>query len=156
MNLEIVSKNLIKLRQSNNWTQDVIAKKLNVSRQAISKWETGTSVPSVEALLSLSKLYNISINEILESSSSILSDFEDIVSVDDGIIRQALSTLDIKDIVVALMGASPGVTKFVKSIFIEMNYDKERAVIGSVRITEVEHMQNKIVEMINSQLQSLA
>ncbi len=53
-----VSKNLIKLRLQNNLTQDDLAKKLNISRQAISKWETASALPNIDVLLALSKIYN--------------------------------------------------------------------------------------------------
>ena len=53
------------MRIEKNYTQDELADKLCVCRQAISRWETGKSIPDYEQLLSLSKLYNISIDEIL-------------------------------------------------------------------------------------------
>ena len=46
-------------------TQEFVAESLGVSRQAVSKWENGTSDPSTSNLLALSKLYGISAEEIL-------------------------------------------------------------------------------------------
>ena len=66
MNMNIISKYLQFLRKSHNYTQDDLAQKLDISRQAVSKWETGTAIPDLEVLLKISKLYNITINEILE------------------------------------------------------------------------------------------
>lgn len=43
MNMNIISKYLQLLRKSNNYTQDDLAEKLGISRQAVSKWETGVS-----------------------------------------------------------------------------------------------------------------
>ncbi len=43
MNTDIISKYLQFLRKSYNYTQDDLAKKLDISRQAVSKWETGVS-----------------------------------------------------------------------------------------------------------------
>ncbi|MCI8448659.1 MAG: helix-turn-helix transcriptional regulator, partial [Eubacterium sp.] len=51
MNMNIISKYLQLLRKSNNYTQDDLAKELGISRQAVSKWETGTTIPDLEVLL---------------------------------------------------------------------------------------------------------
>lgn len=47
-------------------TQEFIAEHLGVSRQAVSKWENGTSDPSTSNLLALAKLYGISAEELLK------------------------------------------------------------------------------------------
>lgn len=47
-------------------TQEFVAEQLGVSRQAVSKWENGTSDPSTANLLALSKLYGISAEELLK------------------------------------------------------------------------------------------
>lgn len=41
---------------------------MNTSRQTISKWETGASLPSIESLISLSKLYKVSLDELINGS----------------------------------------------------------------------------------------
>ena len=46
-------------------TQEFVAETLGVSRQAVSKWENGTSDPSTSNLLALAKLYGVSVEEIL-------------------------------------------------------------------------------------------
>ena len=46
-------------------TQEFVAERLGVSRQAVSKWENGTSDPSTSNLLALAKLYGISAEELL-------------------------------------------------------------------------------------------
>ena len=66
MNTQIISRYLQLLRKNHNYTQEELAKKLDISRQAISKWETGTTLPDLEILLKISKLYGLTINEILE------------------------------------------------------------------------------------------
>ena len=50
-------------------TQEFVAEHLGVSRQAVSKWENGTSDPSTTNLLALAKLYGISAEELLRSIS---------------------------------------------------------------------------------------
>lgn len=47
-------------------TQEFVAERLGVSRQAVSKWENGTSDPSTSNLLALAKLYGVSAEELLK------------------------------------------------------------------------------------------
>lgn len=54
-------------RERCGMTQEVVANALSVSRQAVSKWETGKSDPNTSNLLTLAKLYNISIEELLRN-----------------------------------------------------------------------------------------
>ncbi len=56
---------LLELRKKNNLTQDELAEKAFVTRQAVSRWETGETTPNVDTLKLLSKLYGISINTLL-------------------------------------------------------------------------------------------
>ena len=51
-------------------TQEFVAERLGVSRQAVSKWENGTSDPSTSNLLALAKLYGISAETLLQSIDS--------------------------------------------------------------------------------------
>ena len=50
-------------------TQEFVAEHLGVSRQAVSKWENGTSDPSTSNLLALAKLYGISAEELLKNAA---------------------------------------------------------------------------------------
>ena len=47
-------------------TQEFVAETIGVSRQAVSKWENGTSDPSTSNLFALAKLYGISVEELLK------------------------------------------------------------------------------------------
>lgn len=58
---------LLKLRTDHRLSQDELAEKVFVTRQAVSRWENGETVPNTEALKLLSKLYNVSINTLLGS-----------------------------------------------------------------------------------------
>ncbi len=61
---KIIGNNLLCLRKKFNYKQSEVAEKLNYSDKTISKWETGEVVPSVENLVELCKLYNVSLDEI--------------------------------------------------------------------------------------------
>lgn len=58
---------LKKLREDNNLTQDQMAEKILVTRQAVSRWEMGETQPNTETLKILSREFNISINTLLGS-----------------------------------------------------------------------------------------
>ena len=53
------------LRKENNMTQEDLANKLNVSRQTISKWETNIAIPDADNIVAISKLFNITTDELL-------------------------------------------------------------------------------------------
>ncbi len=66
------SKIIQELRQKYNLSQDELAEKLFVTRQAVSRWETGKTIPDTESLKLLSKLFDISINTLLGSPQKLI------------------------------------------------------------------------------------
>ena len=62
-----ISENIKNLRLYNNMTQEKLAEKLSVTRQTVSCWENGKSEPDIETLMKLSKIFDININELLNS-----------------------------------------------------------------------------------------
>lgn len=65
MNLAKVGKFITELRKEQSLTQEQLGEKIGVTNKTISRWETGTYLPPADALLALSELYGVSINEIL-------------------------------------------------------------------------------------------
>ena len=61
----IIAKNLSELRRKNKLTQLEVAEKLNYSDKAVSKWEQGESLPGIEVLYKLAKLYGVSMDYIV-------------------------------------------------------------------------------------------
>ena len=59
---------LQKIRKENNITQEGLADKLNVSRQAVSKWESGQAYPDTEKLIQISKIFNVSLDELINDN----------------------------------------------------------------------------------------
>lgn len=56
---------ILELRKKNGLSQEELADKVYVTRQAVSRWETGETVPNAEALKLLSKVFDVSINTLL-------------------------------------------------------------------------------------------
>ena len=63
---------ILNLREKNGLSQDELAQKLFVTRQAVSRWETGKTIPDTETLKRLSKLFNVSINTLLGSPRKLI------------------------------------------------------------------------------------
>lgn len=64
-----LNEKLISLRKKNKMTQAQVAEVLDVSRQAISSWETGTVLPSTDNLLALSRLYQVPLDHLLNGDT---------------------------------------------------------------------------------------
>lgn len=62
-----LSKNLKKARENVGLSQTEVAEKLNISRQAISKWENGWTSPDIDNLVILSDLYDVSLDELIKN-----------------------------------------------------------------------------------------
>ena len=56
---------ILELRTKRGLSQDELAEKVYVTRQAVSRWETGETVPNIETLKLLSKFFDVSINTLL-------------------------------------------------------------------------------------------
>ncbi len=62
------SEKLITLRKSRELTQEQLAEQLNVSRQSVSKWETGQAVPDVEKLVEMSRIFDVTTDYLVKPS----------------------------------------------------------------------------------------
>lgn len=62
------SEKLLTLRKANNLTQEQLAEKLEVSRQSVSKWESGQAAPELEKIIAMSAIFNVTTDYLLKSS----------------------------------------------------------------------------------------
>lgn len=85
MNTSEVLKNI---RINNKLTQDEMAAKLFVTRQAISRWETGETVPNTDTLKLISKTFDISINTLLGSPRKLICQVCGMPLEDDSLISR--------------------------------------------------------------------
>ena len=60
--------NLRNLRKSKNITQEELSEKVNVSRQSVSKWETGEAYPEMNNILELCKIFHCNINDLVNDN----------------------------------------------------------------------------------------
>lgn len=61
----LLGEKIKKLRTDNGLTQDELAEKIFVTRTAVSKWETGKGMPGIESLKELSRLFGVSLDELI-------------------------------------------------------------------------------------------
>ena len=85
---------LFELRTKNGLSQDELAEKLFVTRQAVSRWENGETVPNTETLKLLSNLFNVSINTLLGSPRKLICQCCGMPLEDEIIGRNADGTLN--------------------------------------------------------------
>lgn len=61
-----LNEKIIALRNKNQMSQGDLAEKLNVSRQSVSKWETGASIPDLDKLIVMSELFEVTMDELVK------------------------------------------------------------------------------------------
>ena len=66
----ILGEKIARLRRKNGWSQEELADKMEVSRQAVSKWESGQTMPDLERILRLSSLFGVTIDYLLKDGAA--------------------------------------------------------------------------------------
>ena len=65
----ILGEKIAQLRRKNGWSQEELADKMEVSRQAVSKWESNQTTPDLERILRLSSLFGVTIDYLLKDGA---------------------------------------------------------------------------------------
>ncbi len=89
-------------REKLNMSQDDLAQKMDISRQAISKWETGSSYPDIEKILRLSEIFSLSLDELVKGDKSFQENL-----IKEG--RRNMSGLTILGYVLVALGVITGI-----------------------------------------------
>lgn len=76
-----IGKKLKEARLKSGLTQEVIAEKLNVSRQTISNWENEKSYPDIISVIELSNLYSISLDDLLKGDDEMMEHLQESTNV---------------------------------------------------------------------------
>ena len=85
MEIQGILKNL---REKNNLTQEQLAERVQVTRQAVSRWETGETQPNTDTLKLLSRVFDVSINTLLGSPRQLACQCCGMPLNEDGLIRR--------------------------------------------------------------------
>ena len=76
LDLEKIGNTISTLRKNKNMTQNDLAESLFVTHQAVSKWENGKSIPGIEILYDMTKLFDVTIDYLLDNSEIASDDYE--------------------------------------------------------------------------------
>lgn len=63
----MLRENLIMLRSVNGYSQEEIAEKIGISRQAYAKWESGATIPDIEKCMKLAEVYGVTIDGLVKT-----------------------------------------------------------------------------------------
>jgi len=77
MNQEKIGKFIAECRKANGYTQAALAEKLGITDRAVSKWETGKSMPDASIMLELCQLLKISVNELLTGEHIVMDKYQE-------------------------------------------------------------------------------
>ena len=86
-----MSDKIIKLRKINGWSQEELAEKLNVSRQAISRWESNTAQPDATNILKISKLFGVTTDYLLNDDFESDNDLPKVKEIKSDGLQQIIS-----------------------------------------------------------------
>lgn len=92
-----ISENIAVLRKQAGITQEELASKLNISNQAVSKWESGKCYPDIEVLPKLASFFGVSIDELLLSECLLKTKLPD--DIKDPLVLRAIKVAQEKEYV---------------------------------------------------------
>ena len=143
MTIEIADR-LVKLRKKYGYSQEELADKLGLSRQAVSKWERAEASPDTDNLICLAKLYGVSLDELLATDEDLDTIVQEQVKEEAPAQEEKGEGVNIKDDEVVLYSKSgkkvtindDGVTCYnADGTVKEHKFDVPTAVIGAIEAT---------------------
>jgi transcriptional regulator with XRE-family HTH domain len=166
LDLKKIGEQLCMFRQKNGLSQEGLAEKLFVSHQAVSRWETGKSLPNIDTIIALTELYKTSLDTILclnielETDLDILFKNHSRTFVIDQIIHKQIKTYDVNDIIHLLNQEERYyvLSMYLKeAIHFNLNYLWPRLSLEERRMIIMHHIEfkypknlNEIWSMLNS------
>lgn len=84
----ILAEKISEERKKNGWSQEELAEKLSVSRQSVSKWESGQSVPDLNRILEMARIFGVTTDYLLKD------EIEEAENVDGLKVRKVLRSFE--------------------------------------------------------------
>lgn len=81
--MDIVGNRINQLRKLSGMTQEQLAEKINVSRQTVSRWETGGALPDLESVVKISRIFHVSLDELLLEETDAKAEKKNQVTLND-------------------------------------------------------------------------
>ena len=69
----VLAEKIVFLRKRKGWSQEELADKLDISRQSVSKWELGASIPDLDKIIRLSELFDVTTDYLLKDDAREIS-----------------------------------------------------------------------------------
>ena len=137
----MIGEKIKNLRKANNMTQEDLAEKLHVSRQAVTKWESGAGAPDISNIEAIAKLFDISVDELLSDGSAINK--ENISRTEFDIFSKSSFHLD-----VGTANSLDVTTADMEKVIVEVRSDMptESYKLAKVRLTEGKRVDLVVVE----------
>lgn len=137
-----LAEKIIKLRKQVGWSQEELAEQLDVSRQSVSKWESGNSVPDLKKIVKLASLFSVSTDDLLTAESDAMDthyqphtnavkqiNLQQALSYSDS--KMVVSVLTIKGIILSLCSVIPlFLLLTITNIFPTIMSQKSASVLG--------------------------
>jgi len=98
-----LSEKIFALRKSHGLSQEELAEKLDVSRQAVSRWENGSALPDAQNVLRLSKLFHVTADYLLNDGYQSDDDLPKVQQIKDDGIHQIMFYLALMEVMVLLL-----------------------------------------------------
>ena len=116
----ILADKIIRLRKKNGWSQEELAEKMNVSRQAVSKWESAQTIPDLEKILMLSTLFGVTTDYLLkdELEDEEFTDSEPSSNVKRITLEEAHKYLDWRKSAAKLIASATALCIFAAIVFL--------------------------------------
>ena len=154
----MVSEKLKELRKKSGLTQEQLAEKLNVSRQAVTKWESGLGLPDIENLKNISLIFHVSTDPLLDNcieKNIILKDKFTVIKIALfalgialGIVAESFSF----GFVMALL--LPGTAHYIQTITLERKFRKEKDTLSEKMILTEQLQKDFYGRILNTNSQS--
>ena len=93
----ILAEKIMEERKKNGWSQEELAEKLSVSRQAVSKWESAQSIPDLQRVIQLSEIFGVSTDYLLKDECETPQPIEGVEPSDKDFPLKKVSVEDAND-----------------------------------------------------------
>ena len=104
----ILAEKIMEMRKKNGWSQEELAYQLGVSRQSVSKWESGASIPDLERILKLSEIFGVSTDYLLKEEIELAPEIVSVQAepVEEGAVHRRVSMEEATEFMEARIGSA--------------------------------------------------
>ena len=104
----ILAEKIMEMRKKNGWSQEELAYQLGVSRQSVSKWESGASIPDLERILKLSEIFGVSTDYLLKEEIELAPEIVSVQAepVEEGAVLRRVSMEEAAEFMEARIGSA--------------------------------------------------